>query len=172
MFSTLSTPHLRLQLLERTDKPFILELVNTPGWLAFIGDRNIHTEMDADAYIVKINDNPDTTFWTVRQHDQNAPIGMISLIKRDYLPHPDIGFAFLPDFIGKGYAREAASATIAELRRLGLKTPLLATTVPDNTASIHLLKKLGLALEREITVDNEPLLLFSTATGEPVKQTK
>jgi hypothetical protein len=37
------------------DAPFILELMNTPGWLKYIGDRNIKTVEDAAESIKKTN---------------------------------------------------------------------------------------------------------------------
>ena len=33
------------------DTKFIIELVNSPGWLEYIGDRNIKTEEQAKAYL-------------------------------------------------------------------------------------------------------------------------
>ncbi|HKJ49022.1 MAG TPA: hypothetical protein VJ973_08030, partial [Christiangramia sp.] len=34
------------------DKDFIFELLNSPKWLRFIGDRNIKSSTDAENYIV------------------------------------------------------------------------------------------------------------------------
>lgn len=47
----LTTQRLYLRNFELTDAPFILELLNTPAWLQFIGDRNVKTEEDATAYL-------------------------------------------------------------------------------------------------------------------------
>ena len=98
MFTKISTERLSLDLLAPADAEFMQELLNTKGWLQFIGDRNIHSKEDAIKYINKINTTPNFYYWTVRLTDTHEPIGIISFIKRDYLEHFDIGFAFLPQY--------------------------------------------------------------------------
>ena len=85
---------------------------------------------------------------------------MCGLLKRDELPDPDIGFAFLPDFWNQGYAYEAAAAVMKDAReRLNLQR-ILAITNQDNEASIKLLQKLGLQIERVIKMSTDSTELF------------
>ena len=87
----------------------------------------------------------------VKLKDDETPIGTCGLLKREYLDDMDIGFAFLPAFRGKGYAFEAASATVKwGKENLGMRR-ILAFTDADNAASIILIKKLGLKFERLMT---------------------
>lgn len=143
-----------------TDDQFIIELVNTPGWIKFIGDRNIKTPEDAAAYIKKIVDNPNFTYWVVRLRDDNTSIGVISFIKREYLDHHDIGFAFLPQYQKNGYAYEAANAVLQNVLGNPAYPRVLATTLKDNVKSIHMLEKLGLIFEKEIVNGNDLLLVY------------
>jgi len=166
MFPTFHTPRLSLAPLQSGDHVFIRELVNSKGWLDFIGNRNVNTETDALAYIQKIIDNPLTCYWVVRLRHNSTPIGVVTRIQRDYLEHHDIGFAFLPGFNGKGYAREAGKIILYHLAQDPRHTQVLATTVPENIRSIQLLEKLGLRFLREIAVDNEKLLLYGIASNE------
>ena len=108
MQNRISTERLRLQLLTLEDYDFIEQLVNTNGWIEFIGDRNVHSKEDAVAYINKIINTENLFYWVVRIKGSNTPIGIISFLKRAYLEHFDIGFAFLPEYNGNGYAHEAA----------------------------------------------------------------
>ena len=48
------TERLSLNLLILNDHDFIMRLVNSHGWIEFIGDRNVHSKEDAIAYINKI----------------------------------------------------------------------------------------------------------------------
>lgn len=96
-----TTERLLINTLSENDAIFILELVNTEGWIKFIGNRNINSENDAIAYIRRINENRNLTYWTVRLIETDVAVGIITLIKRDYLEHNDIGFAFLPNFSKK-----------------------------------------------------------------------
>jgi RimJ/RimL family protein N-acetyltransferase len=86
-------------------------------------------------------------------------IGICGLLKRDSLPDPDVGFAFLPDFRGQGYAVESAAAVINHAgEMLGVKR-VLAITTPDNADSIRVLEKIGMHFEKMISInEDEPEL--------------
>src|SRR5690349_17404295 len=109
-----STPRLSLSLITEDDHEFAKSLFNSKGWLEFIGDRNVRSNEDAKNYIRKIKSTADFFYWVVRQKESQMPIGIISILKRSYLDHFDIGFAFLPEFEGRGYAFEAAGAMLTE----------------------------------------------------------
>ncbi len=90
---------------------------------------------------------------------------MCGILKRETLDHPDLGFAFLPEYIGKGYGFEAATATLAFAKdTLNLQT-LCAITVPYNQKSIRLLEKVGLKFSKHICFPNntEELLLYQVS---------
>src|SRR6476469_6065198 len=123
------------------DYEFIRKLVNTEGWLKFIGDRNIHSIDASKAYIQKIIDSSTIDYWVAFLKETKKPIGMVSLVKRDYLEHFDIGFAFLPEYTGKGYAYEATYAVLQKLKEATDITEILAITIPGNISSIKLLQK-------------------------------
>lgn len=160
----LFTERLLIESLSFTDNKFILELVNTEGWLKFIGNRNVNSEIEATGYIQKIIDNPNTDYSVVKLKEKQTTIGIITFIKRDYLEHHDIGFAFLPGFTNNGYAYEAANAVLKNLIQINNLSHILATTIPENINSIKLLKKLGLSFENEIEVDKIKLQVYGAAT--------
>jgi [ribosomal protein S5]-alanine N-acetyltransferase len=163
MQNNLATERLQLQTLTIDECAFIHELVNTPGWLRFIGDRNVHSEADAVKYIHKILQTPNLFYWVVRKKEDQTAIGIITFIKRNYLDHFDIGFAFLPAFNGQGYAFEAANAVYTMVRKESAHQTVLATTIPQNVQSIKLLTKLGLQFAQAIEVENETLHVYSNA---------
>lgn len=141
------------------DAPFLLELLNTPGFIQFIGDRGIRTLTEAEEYSIKLRDNPAIHYRGVFLQSTNIPLGIISLVQRDYLPQPDIGFAFLPSYLGRGYASEAASVVLEDYFA-NQKAPIFAITLEDNIPSIRLLLRLGFTFERCITREQQPLLLY------------
>lgn len=158
----INTERLFIRQLSETDTGFIFELLNTERWIRYIGNRNIHSETDALAYIRKINENPDTLYYTVTLQETDTPVGLVTLIQRDYLDFRDIGFAFLPAYSGRGYAYEAVKAVLDQQAESNNTATLLAVTLPDNTASIRLIEKLGLKFERIIERDKERLHLYGT----------
>jgi [ribosomal protein S5]-alanine N-acetyltransferase len=159
----LTTERLFIRPLTITDDNFILELVNTEGWLRFIGNRNVTSQAEAGSYIQRILENKNISYWVVERQGNQDKIGLVTCIKRDYLDHPDIGFAFLPDFCKKGYAYEATSAVLHQLIEKRCLSHILATTFPENSSSIKLLKRIGLAYEKEIDVEKEKLHVYGAS---------
>ncbi|MDH3323146.1 MAG: GNAT family N-acetyltransferase [Flavobacteriaceae bacterium] len=165
--SIAETNRLMISELSLEDAPFFLELVNTPNWIKYIGDRNLKTVKDAEEYLLngtlKSYAEFGFGFYKLHHKKENKAIGTCGLIKREQLEEVDLGFAFLPEFEGKGLGYEASLAVIKlAKKRFDLKN-LLAITLPINGNSIKLLEKLGFIYQKRIKPfdDDEELLLFA-----------
>ena len=148
------TDRLLLKPISVNDSDFTIELVNTEEWKTFIGKRNIHTREEASEFIQKNTDDLNSFIWTVFLKKTEIPIGIITLLKRDYLEYHDIGFAFLPAYFHKGYAFESSDAVLNYIKINKLYEHVQAITSKDNFSSVKLLKKLGFRFEKEITIEN------------------
>lgn len=157
----LITNRLLLAPLTMEDVGFILNLVNTPGWLQFIGDRGIKTEAGAADYVRMLLANPDIQYWVVRLKATQLPIGVVTFIKRPYLEHHDLGFAFLPAYAGQGFAKEAAAFVLDLVTEGEAHTHVLATTLKENAKSIRLLEQLGFQRNRTIQDEQNFLILYA-----------
>lgn len=167
--NVLETDRLILRRLTTDDAEFILELLNEPSFLRFIGDKGVRTLADARSYLLQ---GPIASYnlhgfglYAVTRKEGATAIGICGLLKRESLPDVDIGFAFLPAFWSQGYALEAASAVkMYGLNSLGLRR-IVAITNPDNEPSIKLLEKIGLQYERMIRLaeDGPEIKLFAFA---------
>jgi [ribosomal protein S5]-alanine N-acetyltransferase len=162
----IETARLELRWLTIDDAPFVIELVNDPEWLRFIGDRGVHDLDSAHAYMVK---GPLALYakwgyglYVVERKDDGAPIGLCGLVRREGLDDADLGFALLPRFRAQGYAAEAAVAVLAHARQqLGLER-IVAITSPGNAESIRLLEHVGFAFERMVQLgEKDPVMLFA-----------
>ncbi|MEP6801210.1 MAG: GNAT family N-acetyltransferase [Acidobacteriota bacterium] len=163
----LQTERLVLREVTPDDAPFILELLNDPGWLRYIGDKGVRNLDDARRYILT---GPMAMYarhgfglYVTTLKDGPSAIGLCGIIRRDGLADPDIGFAFLPPYRGRGYAHEAAAATLAygkQRLRLGR---IVAITSPENERSARLLGKLGLKFDSMIrlTPESDEVRLFA-----------
>ena len=165
--TVLETDRLILRWISADDAPFILELLNDPGWLRFIGDRGVRTADGAREYILKgpvaMVERLGFGLYLTERKTDGVPLGICGLIKRDGLDDVDIGFAFLPQFTGMGYATEAATATMAYGKNtFGLKR-IVGITSQDNVTSIRLLEKIGLKFEAMVKIpkDDEEVMLFA-----------
>ena len=160
----LNTERLVLRHFTVDDAAFILELLNEPGWKRFIGDRGVDSLDTACNYIESV---PIASYhkhgfglYAVELKDDRTLVGMCGLIKRDTLEDVDLGFALLARFEGRGFAREAATATLAYARDpLGLRR-VVAITTEDNARSGRVLESAGMTYEGVISLTGEALSLY------------
>ncbi|MGH9928327.1 MAG: GNAT family N-acetyltransferase [Pyrinomonadaceae bacterium] len=157
--TVVETERLVLRRLCSDDAEFILNLLNQPSFLRYIGDKGVRNTEDAIRYI---QTGPQASYerfgfglYLVELKESGVSIGMCGLIKRDSLPDVDVGFAFLPDYWSQGFAFEAAAAVMTYGREvLGLRR-IVAITSLENAASISLLEKIGLRFERLIKLEKD-----------------
>src|SRR6476659_711771 len=111
----LETPRLSLRRLDFADAPFLVGLLNQPSFLANIGDRGVRNVEDAHRYLregpMAMYEKFGFGLWHTSLRDGTF-VGMCGLLKRDHLPAPDLGYAYLPASWGQGIAYEAADATM------------------------------------------------------------
>ena len=129
------------------DAPFILKLMNTPKWIQFIGDRNVKTIPEAEQYIKEkafpqLENFGYTNNIVIRKTDDEK-LGTCGIYHREGHTIPDVGFAFLPEFEGKGYAFEASNKLIEIAFSIYKLKKLSAYTLEDNLSSRKLLERLG-----------------------------
>ncbi len=168
----LETERLILREIVETDDEFVLDLLNQPSFIKYIGDRNVRTIEQSREFI------ENRYRQSYREHgfglyavelksqipNPKSQIGICGFVKRDSLPDADIGFAFLPQFCGKGYALESANAVMKYGRDVLGLARVLAITSQDNESSGRLLEKIGFKFESLIKMppDTEELKLFSS----------
>ena len=165
--AVLTSARVAVRDLTMSDAPFIVTLLNDSDFIRNIGDRGVRTETDACEYL---RAGPLASYArhgfglrAVTPAGTDEPMGICGLLKRDTLPHPDLGFAFLPPFRARGYAFEAATLVIDDARaRLRVQT-VLAIVNPENAASIRLLERLRFRSvgTTRLAGDSPELLLFS-----------
>src|ERR1700744_2373269 len=131
-----------------TDADFLRALLNDPGWLANIGERNVRTRRQARHWIATrhtdVYGRLGFGFWAMERKSDGALLGMCGLVKRDTLMEADVGYALMPAFRGHGYASEAAAACVrCGQDVLGL-AEVWGITGPKNAASAAVLMKIGL----------------------------
>lgn len=152
------TERLTIRPVTKEDAPFILELMNTPKWIQFIGERHVKTVEAAEDYIIEkafpqLEKHGHTNNVVIRKVD-NVKLGTCGMYHREDREDPDIGFAFLPAYEGKGYAYEASHRLmIAGKEDFGLKE-LSGYTLEDNLASRKLLERLSFNLKGIGTLPN------------------
>lgn len=148
------------------DADFILQLINEPAWHKYIGAHNVSTRDLAQEFIAEKLVNSYQKFghglWLVELKENQKPIGICGLVNRDFLSTIDLGFAFLTEFQGLGYARESSLSSLDYAKSVLNAKRIAAITKSDNKASIGLLKNLGFEYQEDVTRpdSNEVLALY------------
>lgn len=153
----------RLRQARLDDAAFLRRLMNAPGWLRYIGDRQIRTHEDARAYIQNslISSYRTHGFGLyVVEHSEEA-IGLCGLLQRDYLDAPDLGFAILPEYERQGLTREAIELTLEYAAQSLQLRELLAIVLEENLPSQKLLRRCGFKPSGTVDSDKgDELLLY------------
>ncbi|RDH45561.1 GNAT family N-acetyltransferase [Zooshikella ganghwensis] len=164
------TERLVIRYLTEKDSDFIFKLYNTKPFLTFVGDKNIRSTNDAKAYLI---DGPTRMYaqegvglYLVESKDEQTPLGICGLIKRDTLDSIDIGYGFLPEYCGYGYAYESACAVLKYAKQILKLKRVVAITTPDNVQCIRLLTKLGLEYIEELGENCKSDEVYSVGSKE------
>lgn len=153
----LQTERLRLRPATSDDADFVFELMNDEGYQTQIGDRGVDTVQAARDYIrtaaLYAYGPEGYGFNVVETAERGEKVGICGLVKRETLEDVDLGYAILGSQSGKGYASEAAAATLDHAKReLGLPRVVAITTV-TNAGSRRVLEKIGMHLDNVIRMD-------------------
>jgi len=167
--NALETERLTLRPITLEDAPLVLAVMNDPDFVRYVSDRGLRTPADAARYITEKMlpgfEQNGFGMCAVRLKESGMPIGTCGIFKRNRGDDAEIGFAFLPNFRGRGFALEAAAAVMNYARDVLKLTRIIAATKPINAESIKLLEKLGMRFERMIFDDacKAEMKLFASA---------
>ncbi len=165
----LSTERLHLREAAPADAPFLLRLINEPGWHRYINDPGVRTLEQAlewmEGRLLKSYREQGFGFWLVERQADGELLGLCGLFRRPVLEGPDLGYALLAEHEGQGYALEAAAGCVQHAREHLGWAELLAITSPENPRSHALLRRLGFAEEglRQLEGYTEPSRLWRLA---------
>lgn len=152
------TERLTLRELQLSDAEFALSLYNDPSFLQHIGDKGVRTVEDAEQNLrqgaIASYAQHGYGMWLV-ENQRGQAIGLCGLIKRDFLAEADLGYAYLPEFFGLGYAYEAAVAVLAYAAEHTALNTVVAIVSPANLASKSLLLKLGFEQDGQVLVPDK-----------------
>jgi RimJ/RimL family protein N-acetyltransferase len=152
------TPRLTLRDWRADDWPAFWRLTNTPAvmrWLGGVLDEAGRAA--ARARVESYRADHGHTFWVVERREDGALLGFCGLKRSNQAGGPqgmmEVGWRLREDAWGKGYAKEAAAASLdLAFGRFGAEE-VIALTVQGNTGSWGLMERLG--MERREDLDFE-----------------
>ena len=154
------TPRLRLRRFRPDDAAFVLRLWNDPDYIANVRDSGLRSVADAEEYLL-VTVGPRCIergygLYLVEVKADGASAGFAGMFRREGHAHPDIGYAFLPEYRGRGYAWEAAESFYLHARDVLRLPGLFGFTLPGNARSVRILTRMGMVYQRTFQMDGYP----------------
>ena len=155
-YKSFETERLLIQPTTELDASFILELINTPKWVEYMGDYKVYTHNDVLKYIhdgitIPLNKYGYSDFTVIRKSD-GVKLGTCGLYHREGIGGVDLGFAFLPQYEKQGYAFESASK-LKEIAFEHFKLDKInSITTASNDSAQKLMRKLGFSYLNRINI--------------------
>lgn len=129
-------------LLEMNNNPNVMKFISTSGFNPSSASEELKSIKKQQLYYKK---HQNYGLWMI-----DAPydtVGWISLKYNGDLNGFELGYRLKEKAWGKGYATEACLGLIKYAAFFGVKT-IYAVAVKENTASIHVMKKIGMTFKR------------------------
>lgn len=160
------TPRLTIREFTREDAEAVLHFNLPVEVTQYTGDAGVcKTIEDAKAIIenVWLKEYLEYGFarWAVVFKATGKVIGFCGFKNEPRINGVDIGYRFHPDYWGQGIATEACEACMDFARNHTTLNIIYGTSMPENTASSHILKKLGMQFVRQYKEDNYTFDCFS-----------
>lgn len=156
------TERLILRAFKPEDAASLFLLNSDPDVLRYTGEPPLESEQEALHRIETYPDFKKHGFgrWACVYRPEMRIIGFAGLKVLEELGEVDLGYRFLPDYWGLGLATEASASCL----RFGFQTleldRIIGLVLPDNTASIRVLKKVGMTLDGEIEYEGQRVLQY------------
>ena len=141
------------------DWPFFWEGTNTPGVMRWLGGVCDGAKRDAaQQRLLSYEREHGHTFWCVERRSDGAILGFCGLKRSNQSGGPlgmmEVGWRLREDAWGRGYAKEAATASLDLAFDRFDAEKVIAMTVQRNTASWGLMQRLGMRRRDDLDFDN------------------
>jgi ribosomal-protein-alanine N-acetyltransferase len=163
-FMIIETPRLIIRELTMADEAGMFEMDNDPEVHKYLGNRpytDIQQSRDNIAFVMQQYNDNGIGRWAVELKDTGEFIGwtgfkLMTEPVNGHVGHYDFGYRHMQKHWGKGYAREAAKASLDYgIEKLGFSN-IYAMTDPENKGSRHILEKLGFTFVEIFDYDGPP----------------
>jgi RimJ/RimL family protein N-acetyltransferase len=159
----LETDRLRLRLFREADLDAYAEICADPQVMRYIGTGQPFSRAEAWRSMAAILGHWQLRgygLWAVEEKASGALIGRIGCWYPEGWPDFEIGWMLRPNSWGKGFAVEAARASIKyAFEQLG-RTQIISLIQPENQRSIQVAERLGETLARRSEVMEREVLVY------------
>jgi ribosomal-protein-alanine N-acetyltransferase len=159
MWSEVRTDRLLLRRPTEADAPFVLALHSNPQAIAHNPADALTDMADAQARLAAWSSHwkQGLGYWIVEETALGRPIGVCGVKAVDLHGRPswNLLYRFLPEAWGRGYAGEAARASIQAAAQVDASRSVVARIRPANSASSRVAEAIGLVRRPDLDLDGE-----------------
>lgn len=154
------------------DFEFLRSLLANPEVVRFIGNGNTRNRDGALEFLYWIyrsyRETPEIGLRIMIAVDSGQRIGHAGLVSQQVegKEEVEIGYWIAPEYWGRGYAKEAASAIRDHaIHQLGKKR-LISLIQPENEASKKVARYVGMSLDKEIVMGGKDVCVYALEVDE------
>jgi ribosomal-protein-alanine N-acetyltransferase len=171
MKKILETERTYLREFEVSDAPFMYNLNLDPEVIKYAGDSPFRSIEEAEEFMRGYSQYRDFGYgrWAVIRKSDEMVLGWCGLKFHPEERYTDLGYRFFMEFWGAGYATETSKACLEfGFRTLNLES-IVGRVMPENTASVNVLKKTGMQYWKEDLCDKHPAKFYKIEKEEFLK---
>lgn len=158
------TPRLLIREIETEDAEAIFELNQNPIVIRYTSDPAFKNIADAQHLIETVIQPQYKNYghgrWAVLIKDTNTFIGWCGLKFMPEFNQVDLGYRYMQDFWGKGYATEAAMASLNYGFTQFNYPQIIGRVMKKNLSSIKVLQKCGMTFSHEAELHEHPAFIY------------
>ncbi len=170
------TPRLLIREIETYDAGAVFELNQNPNVILYTSDPAFKTIEDARHLIETVIKQQYKSYrhgrWAVLLKDTGTFIGWCGLKFMPELNQVDLGYRFMETYWGKGFATEAAMASLHYGFAQFNYNQIIGRVMKQNMQSIKVLKKCGMTFSHEAELHEHPAYIYKISKEDFLSQTK
>jgi ribosomal-protein-alanine N-acetyltransferase len=168
----LETERLRLRPVVADDLDHFAALYRDPDVMRFIGTRGPLTREQTRERLDFMLDHwrqHGFGMWSLWRKADGAFVGRCGMRYLEESPEVELGYTLARPFWGQGFATEASRAVVRYAFDVLKLDRLVAVADPANTASVNVMKKIGMAFERTGQFYGSECVLYAMGTRRPLR---
>lgn len=170
------TPRLLIREIEIDDVEAVFELNQNPNVIRYTSDPAFKTITDAQHLIETVIQPQYKNYghgrWAVITNDTNTFIGWCGLKFMPELNQVDLGYRYMQHAWGKGYATEAAKASLSYGFDQFNYTQIIGRVMKQNLQSIKVLQKCGMTFSHEAELHEHPAFIYKISREDFLSHAK
>ena len=160
----IETPRLLLREIRESDFEFYAEICADPQFMQYVGGCKPLSRQEAWRSLATLAGHWQLKgfgFWMMEEKETGELVGRTGLLQPEGWPGLEVGWGLAPKHCGKGYATEAALASVKWGFENTDTDELISMIFPDNKPSIRVAERIGQRFSRRHSFNGLDINIYS-----------